>query len=170
MVHPGKAGDKVFCPGFFHAGIFHKVENFRDGGLAKFLGGAHLQQAGHIHTAADDLVPGVHVPGQALTGQGGSVQGRSALHDDAVNGHPLAGLHHNDGAHLDLVRVHLFQLAVLALDVGVVRANVHQAGNALAAFAHGNALEQLADLVEDDNGAALHIVAQCKRAHGGHCH
>ena len=146
-IHPGKAGDKVFCPSFFHAGIFHKVENFRDGGLAKFLGGAHLQQAGHVHTAADDLVPGVHVPGQALAGQGGSVQGRSALHDDAVNGHPLAGLHHDDGAHLDLVRVHLFQLAVLALNVGVVRTNVHQAGNALAAFAHGDALEQFADLV-----------------------
>ena len=169
-VHPGKAGDKVFCPGFFHAGIFHKVENFRDGGLAKFLGGAHLQQAGHVYAAADDLVPGVHVPGQALTGQGSSVQGRSTLHDDAVNGHPLAGLHHDDGAHLDLIRVHLLQLAVLALDVGVVRADVHQAGNALAALAHRHALEQLADLVENDNGAALHIVAQCKRAHGGHCH
>ena len=169
-VHPGKAGDKVFRPGLFHAGIFHKVENFRDGRFTKFLGGAHLQQAGHVHAAADDLVPGVHVTGQAFAGQGGSVQGRTALHDDAVNGHPLAGLHHDDGAHLDLIRVHLFQLAVLALDVGVVRADVHQAGNALAAFAHGDALEQLTDLVEDDNGAALHIIAQRKRAHGGDRH
>ena len=51
-----------------------------------------------------------------------------------------------------------------------VRANVHQAGNALAAFAHRHALEQLADLVKDDNGAALYIVAQRKRTHGGYRH
>ena len=169
-VHPGKAGDKVFCPGFFHAGIFHQIKNFRDGRFTEFLGGAHFQQAGHVHAAADDLVPGVHVPGQAFAGQGGGVQGGTALHDDAVNGHPLAGLHHDDGAHLDLIRVYLLQLAVLALDVGVVRADIHQASNALAALAHSHALEQFADLVKDDNGAALHIVAQRKRAHGGNCH
>ena len=40
----------------------------------------------------------------------------------------------------------------------------------LAALAHGVALEQLADLVEDDNGTALHIIAQRKRAHGGNGH
>ena len=169
-VHPGKAGDKVFCPRLFHAGIFHQIEDLRDGRFAKFLSGAHLQQAGHVYAAADDLVPGVHVPGQDLAGQGGSVQGRSALHDDAIDRHPLAGLHHDDRAHLDLIRVYLLQLAVLALDIGVVRADVHQAGNALAALAHSHALEQFADLVKDDNGAALHIVAQRKRAHGGHCH
>ncbi len=152
------------------AGIFHKVQNFGNGGFAEFLGGFHLQQAGHVHAAADDLVAGLHVAGQALAGQGGGVQGGGALYDHTVNGHPLAGLHHDHGADLHVIGVHLLQLAVLAFHVGVVRADVHQAGNALAALAHGHALEQLADLVEDDNGTALHIIAQRKRAHGGNGH
>ena len=169
-VHPGKAGDEVFGTGLFHAGVLHQIENFRDGGLAELLGGLHLQQAGHVHTAADDLVSGLDVAGQALTGQGGGVQGGSALHDDTIDGHPLAGLHHDHGADLHVIGVHLLQLAVLAFHVGVVRADVHQAGNALAALAHRHALEQLADLVEDDNGTAFHIVSQRKGAYGGHGH
>ena len=169
-VDAGKAGDEVLGAGLLHAGIFHQVQNFRDGGFAELLGGLHLQQAGHVHTAADDLVAGLHVAGQTLTGQGGGVQGGSAFHDHAVDGHPLTGLHHDDRADLHIVRVHLLQLAVLALNVGVVRADIHQAGNALAALAHGHALEQLADLVEDDNGAAFHVVAQREGTHGGNGH
>ena len=130
----------------------------------------NLQQAGDVDAAADDLVPGLDVPGQALAGEGGGVQGRSALQNDAVNGDALAGLDHDGGADLDLIRVYLFQLAVLALNIGVVRADVHQAGNALAALAHGHALEQLADLIEEDNGAALNVIAQGKGTHGGNRH
>ena len=37
-------------------------------------------------------------------------------------------------------------------------------------FADGHALEQLADLIEDDNGTALDVVAQRECAHGGDCH
>ena len=169
-VDPGKAGDEVLGAGLLHAGIFHEVEDLGNGGFAELLGGPDLQQAGHVHTAADDLIAGTNIPGQALAGQGGSVQGRSSLHDDAINGHPLAGLDHDHGAHLHIIGVHLLQPAVLVLHVGVIGANIHQAGNALAALAHGHALEQLADLVEDDNGTALHIIAQRKRAHGGNSH
>ena len=169
-IDPGKAGDEVLGAGLLHAGIFHKVEDLGNGGFAELLGGPHLQQAGHVHTAADDLITGADIPGQALAGQGGSVQGRSSLHDDAINGHPLAGLDHDHSAHLHIIGVHLLQPAVLVLNVGVIGADIHQAGNALAALAHGHALEQLADLVEDDNGAALHIIAQRKRAHGGNGH
>ena len=124
-VHAGKPGDEVLGAGLLHAGIFHKVQNFGNGGFAEFLGGFHLQQAGHVHAAADDLVTGLHVAGQALAGQGGGVQGRSALHDHAVDGYALTGLHHDHGADFHVVRVHLLQFSVLALNVGVVRADVH---------------------------------------------
>ena len=169
-VHAGKTGDEVLGAGLLHAGIFHEVEDLGDRGLAKFLAGAHLEQAGHVHTAADDLVAGLHIAGQALAGQGCGVQGRSALHDHAVDGHTFAGLDHDHGADFDIIGVHLFQLAVCVLDVGVVGADVHQAGDALAAFADGHALEQLTDLVKEDDGAALDIVAQRERAHGGNGH
>ena len=124
-VHAGKTGDEVLGAGLLHAGIFHQIENFGNGGFAEFLGGLYLQQAGHVHAAADDLIAGLHIAGQALAGQGGGVQGRSALHDHAVDGHALTGLDHDHGADLHVVRVHLLQPAVLALNVGVVRADVH---------------------------------------------
>ena len=44
----------------------------------------------------------------------------------------------------------------------ITGADVHQAGNALPAIAHSHALEQLADLVEDDNGTALDVIADRK--------
>ena len=169
-VDPGKAGDEVLGPSLLHAGIFHKIEDLGDGGFAELLGGPDPEQAAHIDAAADDLIPGLDIAGQALAGEGGSVQGGSALDDDAVDGHTLTGLDHNDRAHLDFVGVHLFQLAVLALDVGIVGPDVHQGRDAAAAFADGHALEQLADLIEDDNGAALDVVAQRECAHGGDCH
>ncbi len=134
------------------------------------LGGLYLQQAGHVHAAADDLIAGLHIAGRLSPVRAGGVQGRSALHDHAVDGHALTGLDHDHGADLHVVRVHLLQPAVLALNVGVVRADVHQAGNALPDLDHGHALEQLADLVEDDNGTALHVVAQCKCTHSGNGH
>ena len=169
-IHPGKAGDKVLGAGLLHAGIFHEVENFRDGGFAELLGGPDLEQAAHVDTAADDLIAGPDIPGQALAGEGGGVEGGSALDDDAVDRHALAGLDHDEGADLDLIGVHLLQPAVLALDVGVVGPDVHQGRDAAAALADSNALEQLADLVEDDNGTALDVIAQREGTHGGDGH
>ena len=115
------------------------------------------------------------VPGQALAGEGAGVQGGGTLRDDAVDGNLLAGLHHDDGADGHLIGIHLYQLAVL-LDVGVVGADVHQGADVLAALAHGVALEQLADLVEQHDGdglvvvAALFIDSQGEGADGGHGH
>ena len=169
-VHPGEPGDEVLRPGLFHAGIFHQVQDTGDGRLPKLLGGAHPQQPADVDAAADDLIPGFDVPGQALAGQGGGVQGRSALHHHAVDGHPLAGLHHDDRARLHLVGVDLFKAAVRLLKVGVVGADVHQSGDAAAALAHRHALEQFPDLIEQDDGAPLGVLAQGEGAHRRHRH
>ena len=115
------------------------------------------------------------IPGQALAGEGAGVQGRAALHNDAVKGDLLAGLHHDDRADGHLIRVHLHQLPVL-LDVGVVGTDVHQGADVLAAPAHGVALEQLADLVEQHDGdgfvvvAAFFVDGQREGADSGHSH
>ena len=169
-VDPGKAGDKVLGARLFHAGIFHQIEDLGDGGFTEFLGGADLQQTGHVDTTADDCIAGPDIPGQAFAGQGSRIQSRGTLDDYTVDGDPLAGLHHDEGADLDFVGIHLLQLAVCTLDVGVIRADIHQRADVLAALAHRHALEQLADLVEEDDGAALDVIAQCKRTYGGNCH
>ena len=174
-VDAGKLGDKVLGAGLAGAGILHQLQNFGHGGLAKHLGGADPQNAGHVDAAADDLVALVGIPGQALAGEGAGVQGRGALHNDAIEGDLLAGLHHDDRADGHLIRVHLHQLSVL-LDVGIVGTDVHQGADVLAALAHGVALEQLADLVKQHDGdgfvvvAAFFIDGQREGADGGHGH
>ena len=75
-VDAGKAGDEVLGAGLLHAGIFHQVENFGDGGFAELLGGAHLQQAGHVHAAADDLVAGAARRGAGSRRSGRRCSGR----------------------------------------------------------------------------------------------
>ena len=174
-VDAGELGDEVLGAGLAGAGVLHQLQDLGHGGLAEGLGGADLQQAGHVDAAADDLVALAGVPGQALAGKGAGVQGGGALGDDAVDGHLLAGLHHDDRADSHLIGIDLHQSAVL-LDIGVVRADVHQGADVFAALAHGVALEQLADLVEQHDGDSLVVVAalfvdgQRKSADGGHGH
>ncbi len=79
-------------------------------------------------------------------------------------------------AYGDLVRIDLLKRTV-ALDVGVVRRDVHHGGDGLAALAHGVALEQLAYLVEEhDRGTFGHVRLGVReedhreRAHGGDGH
>ena len=128
-----------------------------------------MQQAAEVHAAGEHLVPDLNLTGQTLAGEGAGVHGGLALRHHAVNGDTLAGLHYDDGAHLHVVGIHLFQGAVL-LDVGIVGADVHEVGDAAAALAHSVALEQLAHLIEHHDGAALAPVAQGHGAHGGHGH
>ena len=105
----GKAGDELLADRFFLAGIFHQLQNFGDRGFLAGLGDGDPQQARQVHAAADDIVPCMDVPGQGLAGEGGGIQGGAALQNGAVQRHPLAGLHHNDGAHGYIFRIHLFQ-------------------------------------------------------------
>ena len=174
-VDAGEPGDKVLGAGLAGAGVFHQLQDLGHGGFAELLGGADLQQAGHVDAAADDLVALLGVTRQALAGEGAGVQGGAALRDDAVDGNLLAGLHHDDGADGHLIGIYLHQLAVL-LDIGVVGADVHQGADVLAALAHGVALEQFTDLVEQHDGdglivvAALFIDGQSEGADGGHGH
>ena len=168
-VPPGKFGDEVLGLGLFAAGVFHQIQNLRHGGLAVGLGDLHGDQTVQVHAAADDLIAGLNDPGQALAGEGSRVQIGAALQHHAVQRHPLAGLDQNLIAHGHFVRVHLLYLAVL-FQVGVVGADVHQRGNALAALAHSVVLEQFAHLVEQHNRRALVVVAQGHRTHGGNGH
>ena len=131
---------------------------------------AEIIESAEVDGAGEDRVVHTHGRGPALAGQGGGVQGGAALHDDAVDGHPLPGLNHDDGAHLHLVRVHLLQGAVVGFPVGIVRPDVHKGTDAAAALAHGHALKELADLVQKHDRHALPVFAERDGAHRGHGH
>ena len=174
-VHPREAGDERLGAGLVRAGVLDQLQDLGDGGLAELLRGADLQHARQVDAAADDLVALRHVAREALAGQGAGVQRRRAGDDHAVQRDLLTGLDHDDAADLHLVRVHLLEGPV-PLDVRIVRADVHQRGDALAALADGVGLEQLADLVEqhDCDGlgeiAAALVQRQRDGADRGHRH
>ena len=169
-VIPGKAGDEVLAGGLFLPGVFHQVQNLGHGGLLAGPGDPHPQEARLVYAAADHIVPGFHVPGHGLAGEGGGVQGGDTLQHRAVQGHPLAGLHHDDGPHLHVLRVCLLQGTVLPLQVGGVGADIHQGGDGLAGAAHGIVLKQLTHLVEEHDEDGLGALAGGEGAHGGQGH
>ena len=175
-VPAGKAGDEVLSLCLLLAGVFHKLQDAAHRGLAERLGGAHVQKARHVDAARDDLGARLHMARHALAGEGGGVELACTFRHNAVDGDALAGLHHDDGADLDLVGIHLREAAV-TLDVGVVGRDVHHGGDGLAALAHRIALEQLAYLVEQHDGCTFGHVGvgvgeehHRKCAQGGHGH
>ena len=108
-VDAGKARDEVLGACLLFAGILHELQDACDGGLAKGLGGAHVDEPRHVDAAADDIVSGFGRAGDRLTGKGGGVELGFALDDDAVDGHALAGLDHDHGADRDVIGEDLFE-------------------------------------------------------------
>ena len=154
-VSAGEARDEVLGTRLLFAGVFHEFQDACDGGLAKGLGGAHVDETRHVNAAADDIVSGFGRAGDRLAGEGSGVELRLALDDDAIDGHALAGLNDDDGADGDVIGEDLLERAVGLLDVGVVGRDVHHGTDRFAALAHGVGLEQLADLVEQHDGGAF---------------
>ena len=161
-VVPGKTGDEVFHPALFVTGVLNKVKDFGYGGFSKFLCGLDSQDAGLIDAPADNLHARLHFTGHGFSRQSRSVQRGAALDDFPVQRDTLTGLYNDGVTNLHVLRVYLDQLAVL-LNVGVVRANVHQAGNGAAGLGHRIGLEPLAHLIEQHNGYALGVFAQDQR-------
>ena len=120
-----EARDEVLGARLLFAGVFHELQDAADGGLAKRLGGAHADEACHVDAAADDVVAGLGGAGDRLAGEGGSVELRLAIDDDAVDGHALAGLDDDHGADGNVIGEDLLERAVGLLDVGVVGRDVH---------------------------------------------
>ena len=108
-VDAGKARDEVLGACLLFAGILHELQDACDGGLAKGLGGAHVDEPRHVDAAADDIVSGFGRAGDRLTGKGGGVELGFALDDDAVDRHALAGLDHDHGADRDVIGEDLFE-------------------------------------------------------------
>ena len=174
-IYAGELRDERLGAGFAGAGVFDKLKYLGDGGLAELLGGFDFQNAGHVYAAAYNIVAGLGVAREAFTGQCAGVERGAAFNDDTVDRNLFAWLHNDDAADSDLIGIDLFKLAV-ALNVGIIGADIHERADVLAALADGVALEQLAYLVKQHNGDSLVVVAaaliyrQRKRADRGDGH
>ena len=168
-VDAGKLRDEALGVRLLERGIFHELEDARDRGLGIHLLHAQTQHTRQVHAAADDGAALRDVHGRTLAGQGAHIQRRRAREHRAVERNALAGLDDDRVADRDLLGLHARD-AVRRLDIGVVRADVHQVADVLAAAADGVALKQLADLVKQHDGHGLGIVPEHHRADGGHGH
>ena len=168
-VDAGKLRDEALSVRLFERGIFHQLEDARDRGLGIHLLHAQAQHTRQVHAAADDGAALRDVHGGALAGQGAHIQRRRTREHRTVERDTLAGLDDDRIADCDLLGLHPRD-AVRRLDIGVVRADVHQVADVFAAAADGVALKQLADLVKQHDGHGLGIVPEHHRADGGHGH
>ena len=169
-VVPGKAGDEGLAGGLFLAGVFHQVQNFGHGRFLTGPGHPDPQHAGQVHAAADDGIACLHIPGGGFAGQSGGIQRGAAGEHHAVQGYPLAGLHHHHGIHGHILRVHLLGTPILPLQVGNIRPDVHEGGNGLPGTAYGVVLEQLAHLVKEHDKHRFGVLRGEEGAYRGQGH
>ena len=118
-------GDEALALGFVLRGVFHEVQDLRGGGLAERLRRADAEDAGKVHAPGQDLIVLADAAGHALAREGDRVQAGSALEDDTVHGHLLAGLDDDDLALLHGLRLHGQDRAV-PFDMGGIRPDVHR--------------------------------------------
>ena len=165
----GEFGDEILGLGLLAPGVLRQLKDLSHRGFP--IGPAHpdAQQAGLVDAAADDRVARRRLPGHGFPRQGGGVQQGAALQHLAVQGHPLAGLDHDDVAHRHLLGIHAGQ-AVRPFHVGVVGADIHQRGDGLAGTPHRVGLEPLAHLVEEHDGDGLGEIPNAQGADGGDGH
>ena len=167
-VPAGKARDERLGGRLLIRRLLHKREDALDG---RFLVGGcdlHLEYAGLIDAAADDLVACAYCAGHGFTCERGGVEQPLALSDDPVERHALPRADDDGLADLDLVGEYLL-LRTVAQDACRVGTDVHERGDGAAGALNGVALEPLSDLIEQHDGNALGVVAEGNRAEGGDC-
>ena len=168
--------DEVLGASLLLARVLDEFEDARDGRLAERLGHLYGQKARHVDAPRNDLGTRLDVARNRLAGERRGIELRRARHDHTVERNALARLHDDLVAHGDLVRIHLYKLAV-AHDVGVVGRDIHHVGDRFARFADRIALEQLAYLIEQHDCSALGHMRigigkqhERERADGRHAH
>ena len=119
---------------FFSLAVLDQLEDAAHRGGAEGLGGTNAKDAGHVDAPGDDLAAHLDVARDGLTGERRGIELRGAVDHDPIDRHAFTRFDHDDVADLHFIRVDFHELPV-ALDVGVIRSDVHHGGDGLAAFA-----------------------------------
>ena len=150
----GKPADKVFCPAFFVACIFHQVKYFGDCGFSKFLCGLYGKNTCLIDTTADNVHSRLYFTGHGFTCQRRSIKSRNAFDNFSVQRYTLSGFYNDCISNFYLVRVYLDQFSV-SLYIGIIRSDIHKACNGFPGLGHGIRLEPFPYLIKQHNSHAF---------------
>ena len=165
----GKPGDQALGLGPSLAGRIHQIQDSGHGGGCKLTFCPDGQHAGQVDAAGEDPVPCRQIRRHRFAGDFGGVHRCGALHDDAVHGNPLTGVHPDQIAHLHILGVGLLQFSIPE-DVGHIRPQIHQSSHALPGALHGDGLKQLTHLEEQHDRRRFHKFSQENGAAGSHSH
>ena len=157
----GKSGDETLGRCLFRCRIFNQFQNPGDRGLIVGARDPNAERSGEIDTAADHFEPGGDGAGERLAGEGGGIEGRTALQNGAVQRDTLTGFDH-DGLSHDYLFGKNFHQSSVTLYIGALGADIHERGDGLSALSHGHGLEQLTHLIKQHDCHAFGILAAAK--------
>ena len=131
-------------------GLFHHANDLRQGAVRAEAARLNHQAAMYVEGGADNLVARRFVDRQAFAGEQGLIHRRCAFAHQAVDRDATAGPHQHLVTHLQRAdRYHMF-FAVVQHD-RLLRRQLHQSTDRLAAAAAGPRLQQLAQRNERQN-------------------
>ena len=146
-IDAGEAGDEGLAMRLAFACVLDKFDDARDRALTVCLGGAEADDSGEVHAAGKDLVAGLKLAGDAFARKGLGVHRGRAFDDGPVERDFLSRPDDKDFSNFHARRIDGLDLS-FAFDVRHVGTDIHEVGNAVAAFSFGIALEQFSYLEE----------------------
>ena len=164
-----KAGDESLNVRFFLGSVFHELQNFLYRALGKDAFDPDTDHTGKIDRTADDLVACAFVNGQTLARQCRGVDRGFAIGDLTVQRNAFSGAHDDRFPERDLGGID-GRFDAVPDNNRVIRANVHELRDGLAALSDGDALEEFSDLIEDHDAGSFSIFADGERADRGDRH
>ena len=158
-VDAGEAGDEVLGLRLLLGGVLDELEDLRHRRILEGLGRPDAEEALAVDAAGDDGLTRVNAARNGLTGERRGVHHGLTAQDLGVDRDLLARPDHEDVPDLDVVRIHRLDGPVRALNIGLLRHDIHETRDVLAGLPEGVLLEPLADEVEGHDGDGLGVLA-----------
>ena len=157
-VDAGEAGDEILGLRLLLGGVLDELEDLRDCGIFEGLGRPDAEESLTVDAAGDDRLTRMNAPRNGLAGERCGVHHGLTAQDLGIDRDLLARLDHEDVTDLDVVRIHRLDGPVRALNIGLLRNDVHETRDVLAGLSEGVLLEPLTDEVEGHDGDGLRIL------------
>ena len=156
-VDAGEAGDEVLRLRLLLGSVLDELEDLRHCGILEGLGRPNAKESLTVDAAGDDGLTRMNAPRNGLAGERCGVHHGLTAQDLGVDRDLLARLDHEDVTDLDVVRIYRLDGPVRALNIGLLRNDVHETRDVFTGLPEGVLLEPLADEVEGHDGDGLGI-------------
>lgn len=145
-------------------GLFHRVNDARQGGVVGRRGHFIFQGTGLVDGAGEDFIAHGLFNRQAFTGDRRLVDGGLAGSDFTVQADAFAGLNPHDGTHFYAFDLFFNPRAVSLLHGGLLGCHLHQAADGITRAIQGFGFDQLGDSKQEHHHRGFRPLANQDRA------